>query len=62
MAPRTVPPMAVRELWLEGYRSIRALRFSLAPVRPLSGAAEAMPKPRQWGWPSGRCDGCDRGL
>jgi len=32
--------MAVRELSVEGYRSIRALRFSLAPVRPLSGAAE----------------------
>ena len=37
MAPRTVPPMAVRELWLEGYRSIRALRLSLAPVTLVVG-------------------------
>ena len=37
MAPRTVPPMAVRELWVEGYRSIRALRLSLAPVTLVVG-------------------------
>jgi predicted ATPase len=29
--------MAVRELWVEGYRSIRALRVSLAPVTVVVG-------------------------
>ncbi len=29
--------MAMRELWVEGYRSIRALRLSLAPVTVVVG-------------------------
>jgi predicted ATPase len=37
MTPRTVPPMPLQELWVEGYRSIRALRLSLALVTVVVG-------------------------